>query len=73
MKLETVLGKKSIQLGFTKSGSCLAVNSCGTWDFELITLSLIFPSEKWNNIPYFLLPNSLLISVSNCDPFIKIT
>lgn len=56
IKLKTVLSKKIIQLGFTKSGSCLAVNSCGTWDLELITLCLIFPSEKWNNI----LPSSKL-------------
>lgn len=57
IKLKTVLSKKKmIQLGVTKSELCLAVNSCGTWDPELFTLCLIFPSEKWNNI----LPSSRL-------------
>lgn len=46
IKLKTALSRKIIQLGLTKSGSCLAVNSCGTWDLELIALCLIFPSEK---------------------------
>lgn len=53
--------KKIIQLGLTKSGSRLAVNSCGTWDLELLTLCLIFPSEKWNDI---LLSSKLFINLS---------
>lgn len=57
-----MLSKKIIQLGFTKSGSCLAVNSCGTWDLELVPLCIIFPpkrkkeKKKRNNI----LPSSKL-------------